>query len=101
MTVRMHAGGFHVNPVPAQLYKAWASEFQRWQRFRLDHAQAYLYKPEHRSCKNVGASPAVTLGYACAWLSHKHSLTSTVQARLCTSLGVGDSIAAARPLTAD
>merc|ERR1711972_636261 len=74
----MHADGFHLNPVPAHLYKGRASELPQGQRFRLDHAQVYLYKPEHRSCKNVGASPAVALGYTCAWLS----LTNTFQAHL-------------------
>merc|ERR1711862_796136 len=90
--------------VPAHLYKGRASELQQWQRFRLDHAQAYLYKPGHRSCKNVGASPAVSLGYTssytCTWLSLSLSLTNTCQAHL-YKLGIGDSKTAMHPLSVD
>merc|ERR1712187_307211 len=78
------------------------SELQQGaKRFRPDCAHADLYKAEQQSCKNVGASPAVALGYACAWLSLSLSLTNTFQAPLCTSLGIEDPIAATRPLTAD
>merc|ERR1712039_162697 len=85
--------------VPAHLYKARASELQHGQRFRLDCAQAYLYKPEHQSCKSVSAVPAVALGYTCAWLPLSH--TQTLFKHICTRLGIGDPITATRPLTAD
>merc|ERR1712187_326148 len=83
--------------MPAHLYKAWALELQHGQRFRLDCAQAYLYKPEHQRCKDVGASPAVALGCTCAWLY----LSQTLFKHICTRLGIGDPITATHPLTAD
>merc|ERR1712039_530176 len=89
--------------VPAHLYKARASELQQGQRFRLDFAQAHLYKPEHQSCKNVGALPAVALGYTCTWLFLSLSLshTQTLLMHICTRLGIGDPITATCPLTPD
>jgi len=63
------------------------------QRFRLGHAQAYLYKPEQCTRKNVGASTAEALEHACTGF-----LTITVQKHICTGWDVGDSLTATRPL---
>merc|ERR1719359_1778268 len=54
----IHARGFLTNTFRAPLYKLQfgASELQ-----------------------NVGASPVGTLGYTCAWLSHKHFSSTSVQ----------------------
>merc|ERR1711862_330276 len=78
--------------VPAHLYKGSASVWTM-----LKHA--YLYKPEHQSCKNVGASPAVAFGYTCAWLPLV--LSQTRFKHICTSFGIGDPVTATRPLIAD
>merc|ERR1712187_998992 len=61
----MHANGFHMNPVRAHLYMPWESEFQR-QLYCLEQPQAYLYKPEHWSCKHVAAISRTAVGYSSA-----------------------------------
>merc|ERR1712039_52313 len=49
----MHANGFRMNPVQAHLYTAWEAELQQPLYFR--QLQAYLYKPEQVTYKNIDA----------------------------------------------
>merc|ERR1719401_1766888 len=62
----MHANGFHMNPVRvrANLYTAWEPEFQRQPYCRLKQPQAYLYKAEQWSCKNIVAIARMAIAFS-------------------------------------